>query len=407
MTSSPLVSICIPTHKRARYLESLLFSLADHFAAMPYSCEIVIADNASPDQTQQVVQAFMDRLPIRYIRHPENIGGFPNVQFVMQQARGRYIVYLADDDSLLIEQVAEAIAKMEADPDIAVLYAPWMLFDLVADQPQGQFYTIPQDLRIERGQHKELLDHLLSHHIFPEVQIVRREVLQRVMPRINEHAFFAFVHAADYLNQGAVLIQQQPFYVAITDYFADDVREQLGNQEVEYAWDRYRGGLDYVLAQAGQQVSPTERSELQARIQQMIAVRMSVAIRLRYLGGKNPVDTHVIALRLRGMGYENLCPVPISQLATEAALYFLLNDTELTRGIGEIVCVGEFDGDLQNFLSRNSPLPLRFLPQPPALDALRDTLVFARNGHQLASSYDGERHLRVVIEKELMARFPK
>jgi hypothetical protein len=68
------------------------------------------------------------------------------------------------------------------------------------------------------------------------------------MPRVNEHAFFAFVHAADYLTQGAILIQREPFYVSITRYFEDDAREQLGNSEVEHAWDRYRGGLEYMIA---------------------------------------------------------------------------------------------------------------------------------------------------------------
>ena len=71
------------------------------------------------------------------------------------------------------------------------------------------------------------------------------------MPRVNEHAFFAFVHAADYLTQGAILIQRQPFYVSITRYFEDDQREQLGNSEVEHAWDRYRGGLEYMIARTG------------------------------------------------------------------------------------------------------------------------------------------------------------
>ena len=77
---------------------------------------------------------------------------------------------------------------------------------------------------------RELLDHILRHHIFPEIHIARRDVLQRLMPRINEHAFYAFVQAADYLAQGAVLIQQEPFYVSITRYFADEKRSQAGNE---------------------------------------------------------------------------------------------------------------------------------------------------------------------------------
>jgi hypothetical protein len=40
----------------------------------------------------------------------------------------------------------------------------------------------------------------------------------------------------------------------------------------------------------------------------MIAVRMSVAVRLRHLKKRNPLDTYYIATRLKGMGYENLLP---------------------------------------------------------------------------------------------------
>ena len=166
------------------------------------------------------------------MRHATNIGGYGNWQFVLAQAAGRYVVYVADDDSILGDQVAAAVAKMEADPELGVVYAPWLLFDLVAQQSQGQFFTVPHDLRIERNEHVQLLDHVLRHHIFPEIQIIRRDVLQATMPRVNEHAFFAFVHAADYLTQGAILIQRQPFYVSITRYFEDDAaraaRQQRG-----------------------------------------------------------------------------------------------------------------------------------------------------------------------------------
>ena len=142
------------------------------------------------------------------------------------RVRRRLFVYLSDDDSLLGDQVAATIGKMEADPEIAVVYAPWLLFDPVAQPQQGQFYSVPHDLRIERGHHGELLDPILRHHIFPELQITRRDAFQATMPRINDHAFLAFVHSADYLTMGAVLIQKQPFYVAITRYFEEDAREQ-------------------------------------------------------------------------------------------------------------------------------------------------------------------------------------
>ena len=170
------------------------------------------------------------------------------------------MIYLADDDCLLGDPVAATSPGWKPTPRSSSSSRPWMLFDLVAQQAQGQFYDVPQDLRIERDQHAELLDHLLRHHIFPEIHIARRDVLQRLMPRINEHAFYAFVHAADYLSLGAVLIQKPPFYVSITRYFADESAPRPATSEVEVAWDRYRGGLEYMIARAGGQIGAEERS---------------------------------------------------------------------------------------------------------------------------------------------------
>lgn len=404
---SPIVSFCIPTYNRGRYLGSLLDTLRSELADFPYTWEVVVADNASPDHTGEVVAARMDTLPLRYHRHASNIGGFPNWQFVMSQAQGRYVVYISDDDSILGAQVAAAIAEMEADPEIAVVYAPWLLYDLVADKQVGQFYQVPRDLRIARGEHGQLLDHVLRHHIFPEVQITRREVLQRLMPRINENAFFAFVHAADYLAQGAVLIQQTPFYVAITNYFADEQREQLGNQEVETAWDRYRGGLEYLLARASSRISAEERMGFLARIQQMIAVRMSVAIRMRHDARRQPVETHVLAMRLLGMGYESLCPVPMKELASQAMIHFLLHDPELNRGSSQLLCVGAFSSAFDAYLKQHSPHPIEWVEHLGSLTALRDTLVFVRSGATCpaTSAADATRQVRLVHEADLLNRF--
>ena len=407
--TAPLVSLCIPTYKRSRYLASLLGTLQQQFADFPYSYEIVVSDNASPDDTQEVVSSFMPALPIRYLRQAENIGGYPNWEFVMSQGRGRYLVYLSDDDSLLGQQVAATIAKMEADPDIVVVYAPWLLYDLVAQKEQGQFYRVPSDLRIQRNHHGELLDHILRHHIFPEIQITRRDAFQATMPRINEHAFLAFMHSADYLTRGAVLIQQQPFYVAITRYFEDDNREQLGTDEVEHAWDRYRGGLEYLLGRTGMALSAEERTGFHIRVQQMIAMRMAVAIRLRHHKQRSPVDTYYIAMRLKGMGYEHLLPVPLTQLASAAALDFLLNDTELNRSMRQLVCMGTTEPDVRSYLTQHSKRPVEFLPDPGRLDALSDALVFVHQDASAAMVVAGaaaaQRNLRLVHEHDLMAKF--
>jgi len=405
--TQPIVSLCIPTYNRSRYLDSLLTSLETQFEGFPYPYEIVISDNACSDDTPEVVKRHAEALPIRYIRHPETIGCYPNVVFAMTQAQGRYMMYLADDDCVLGGPLADTVAAMEADPEVVITYAPWKLYDLVAQKEQGQFYSVPHDLRIERGQQAEFLDHILRHHIFPEIYLARTEAMKRLMPRVNDIAFYAFSQAADYLAQGAVRIQKEPFYVAITRYFADETRSQVGNGEVEIAWDRYRGGLEYMMARAGKGISAEERAGLHLRVQQLIAVRMSVAIRLRHSQDRDPLDTHTLAMRLKGMGYEHLLPVPMDVLASKATLHFLLKDAALNRGMQRLVCVGPFDPHARAYLERNAERPVEFASAAPK-SSLKDALLFVSagiDGFELGVEDLHARNLHVVREQDLCERF--
>jgi glycosyltransferase involved in cell wall biosynthesis len=86
--ATPVLSICVPTYNRSRYLASLLEGLVAQMATFPHSYELVISDNASTDDTPAVVARLLDRLPIRSIRHPETIGCYPNVVFAMTQRAG-------------------------------------------------------------------------------------------------------------------------------------------------------------------------------------------------------------------------------------------------------------------------------------------------------------------------------
>ena len=403
----PLLSLCVPTFNRGRYLASLLESLVLQMAAFPHPYELVISDNACTDDTPEVVKRFQDKLPIRYIRHAEGIGCYPNVIFAMTQARGKYMMYLADDDCVLGDSLAQAVAEMDADPECVITYAPWMLFDLVGQHAQGQFYEVPRDLRIERGQQAEFLGHILRHHIFPEIYIARTEVMKRLMPRVNDIAFYAFSQAADYLQQGAVRVRKQPFYVAITRYFADETRSQVGNGEVEVAWDRYRGGLEYMMARAGAAIGAEERAGLHLRIQHLIAVRMSVAIRLRHAQGKDPLDVHTLAMRLKGMGYEHLLPVPIQVLASQATLHFLLQDAALNRGMERLVCVGPLDAGAREYLKRHAARPVEFVVEAPKKN-LKDALLFVSDrapAFEPSVEEQQEKNLHIVRERDLCDRF--
>jgi glycosyltransferase involved in cell wall biosynthesis len=94
-SSQPLVTIGIPTYNRAAsYLpEALESALAQTYP----NFEIVVSDNASPDNTETLVRGYADPR-IRYFRQSHGLIPNDNFNFCLQQARGTYFLMLHDDD---------------------------------------------------------------------------------------------------------------------------------------------------------------------------------------------------------------------------------------------------------------------------------------------------------------------
>lgn len=104
----PLLTIAIPTYNRAWCLRELLPGLVDQVKNEP-RIELIISDNASPDDTPSVVREFENRgLPVRYIRNSQDIGPDANFLQCFEQARGKY-VWLFSDDDLIIPGALEKI----------------------------------------------------------------------------------------------------------------------------------------------------------------------------------------------------------------------------------------------------------------------------------------------------------
>ncbi len=97
---APLLTIAIPTWNRARFLEELLQELQRQRAELPpEAIELLVCDNHAEDDTPQVVAAAQrPGLPIRHVRHAENLGSDRNVAACHNLARGRYVWILGDDD---------------------------------------------------------------------------------------------------------------------------------------------------------------------------------------------------------------------------------------------------------------------------------------------------------------------
>ncbi|NUN63507.1 glycosyltransferase [Pseudanabaena biceps] len=106
MSSIPKVSVCIPTYNRSQYLRKAIESvLMQSFTDF----ELIICDNASFDDTSEVVNSFCDDR-IAYHRNQENLGAFKNINLCLELARGEYITIFHDDDVMLQDNILDKVS---------------------------------------------------------------------------------------------------------------------------------------------------------------------------------------------------------------------------------------------------------------------------------------------------------
>src|SRR3954454_14751931 len=99
------VSIVIPTRNRAELLSRAVRSVLRQ--TYP-DWEVLIVDDASSDDTGDVVQHICDRR-VRYWRHPVNEGVAADRNTAMAHSTGRYVAFLDDDDEWFPEKLANQI----------------------------------------------------------------------------------------------------------------------------------------------------------------------------------------------------------------------------------------------------------------------------------------------------------
>ncbi|HIK11977.1 MAG TPA: glycosyltransferase [Oscillatoriaceae cyanobacterium M33_DOE_052] len=93
---TPFLSVCIPTYNRGHMLpaaiESVITQDFDNF-------ELIICDNASTDNTEEVVKDYTDKR-IRYVRYPTLVSMYANHNRCIELARGNWIIFLHSDDRI-------------------------------------------------------------------------------------------------------------------------------------------------------------------------------------------------------------------------------------------------------------------------------------------------------------------
>lgn len=124
----PRLSLCIATFNRAAFLAEMLDSIIKQVTD---ECEIVVSDNASTDDTEEVVATISRRFDrVRYVRQSTNEGIDRNFNHAVEVASGEYCWLLPDDDVLKPNAISTVLSAIPADPSLIVVNVDFMDFTL-------------------------------------------------------------------------------------------------------------------------------------------------------------------------------------------------------------------------------------------------------------------------------------
>ncbi len=115
--SMPLVTALVRTYQSA---DTLPFAIASVLAQTVEDLECLIVDDASTDDTSQVVARFNDPR-IRYVRHHENLGRAGARRTGLTEARGQFLGLLDGDDWWYPWKLERQLSALRAESELSLV----------------------------------------------------------------------------------------------------------------------------------------------------------------------------------------------------------------------------------------------------------------------------------------------
>lgn len=127
MSQEPTLSVLMPNYNHARFLpESLGAILAQSYRPL----EIIVVDDASTDNSVEVIKAFAREEPlIRLVRNEQNIGAVLNANRLLELASGEYVYFASPDDRVLPGLFEKSMTLLAQHPQAGLCSALARLID--------------------------------------------------------------------------------------------------------------------------------------------------------------------------------------------------------------------------------------------------------------------------------------
>jgi glycosyltransferase involved in cell wall biosynthesis len=166
------VSIVIPAFNQAHFLGAAIKSCLDQ----THSCEVVVIDDGSTDNTPEIAAQFSQR--IKYIRQTN--AGLPGARNRgLAESSGTYVCFLDSDDFYHPEKIRKQVELLEQNPDLGFVYCDATTVD-VDGKPHPDQTSISDLSRVLSGDIFPAL--MMGGYFPPHTVMIRRSILAEVGP---------------------------------------------------------------------------------------------------------------------------------------------------------------------------------------------------------------------------------
>jgi hypothetical protein len=166
-------TVCIPTHNQSRYLREAVRSVAEQTAPV----RLLVSNDASPDDTAEVIAELQRQYRFQAVNHPVNMGISTNLQWMLRQPQTRFIMRLDSDDLIYPEYIRELTELLEEYPQAGYAHCAVDEIDAEGRRAGGR-----QLARLQAYQDAEegLRRSVKGYQVTANVLVFRREALKSV-----------------------------------------------------------------------------------------------------------------------------------------------------------------------------------------------------------------------------------
>jgi glycosyltransferase involved in cell wall biosynthesis len=144
VSKNPTISILLPAFNGEAYLRECIDSVRSQTLA---SFELLVGDDASTDDTSQIIQSIHDER-LQYYHRSKNIGLFRNVNDLISKARAPLVRFLCQDDILMPECLLEEVRFFKTNPSIGMSFCKSIIIsNHGCETGRGDLFDLPSVLR--------------------------------------------------------------------------------------------------------------------------------------------------------------------------------------------------------------------------------------------------------------------